>query len=271
MISSSSENPTTLTVSVSESPITTTSTVSDVTTTQTLATQSTTTTSSTAATVSVETTTDNVDQSTSSENEKVSTTQTTPGSPVVATNDNGGITSEETDTTTIKDDVVPTIAQIGTKNSGSVIIGVTIVVALLVVTGIAVAIIVAVIFKKHGKNIGTYSLPGKKPQSNRRMNIPSNGVGKFSEFCVVLVIHMNPCLSDNLTYDVGFHNPGTLDSSFNLYDDVTNSVSVSRGEGNYFELAESGFSNQTYESVTAEIYSELSAAHTTDTQVGSEI
>ena len=271
MISSSSENPTTLTVSVSESPITTTSTVSDDTTTQTVATQSTTSTSSTTATVDIETT-DTIDQSTSSESETVSTTQTTPGSPVVATNDNGGITSEETDTTTIKDDVVPTIAQIGTKNSGSVIIGVTIVVALLVVTGIAVAIIVAVIFKKHGKNIGTYSLPGKKPQSNRRMNIPSNGVGKFSEFCVVLVIHMNPCLSDNLTYyDVGFHNPGTLDSSFNLYDNVTNSVSVSRGEGNYFELAESGFSNQTYESVTAGIYSELSAAHTTDTQVGSEI
>ena len=82
---------------------------------------------------------------------------------------------------------------------------------------------------------------------------------------------MNLCLSDNLTYDVGFHNPGTLDSSFNLYDDVTNSVTVNRGEGNYFELAESGFSNWTYESVTAGMYSELSAAHTTDTQVGSEI
>ena len=70
-------------------------------------------------------------------------------------------------------------------------------------------------------------------------------------------------------YDVGFHNPGTLDSSINLYEDVTNSVTVSAGEGNYFELAESGFTNQTYESVNdAGIYSELSAAHTSDTQVG---
>ena len=88
---------------------------------------------------------------------------------------------------------------------------------------------------------------------------------------VVLVLLMNLCLSDNLTYDVGFHNPGTLDSSFNLYDDVTNSVTVNRGKGNYFELAKSGFSNRTYESVTAGTYSELSAAHTTDTQVGSEV
>ena len=81
---------------------------------------------------------------------------------------------------------------------------------------------------------------------------------------------MNPLISDNLTYDVGFRNPGTLDSSFNLYDDVTNSVSVSTGEGNYFELAESGFSNLTYESVNAAgIYSELTAEHSTDTQVRS--
>ena len=63
-------------------------------------------------------------------------------------------------------------------------------------------------------------------------------------------------------YDVGFHNLGTLDFSINLFEDVTNSVTVSTGEGNYFELAESGFSNQTYESVNdAGIYSELSAAH----------
>ena len=70
-------------------------------------------------------------------------------------------------------------------------------------------------------------------------------------------------------YDVGFYNPGTLDSSINLYEDVTNSVTVSTGEGNYFELAELGFTNQTNESVNdAGIYSELSAAHTSDTQVG---
>ena len=72
-------------------------------------------------------------------------------------------------------------------------------------------------------------------------------------------------------YDVGFHNPGTLDSSINLYENVTNSVTVhvSTGEGNYFELAESDFINQTYESVNAAgIYSELSAANTSDTQVG---
>ena len=70
-------------------------------------------------------------------------------------------------------------------------------------------------------------------------------------------------------YDVGFHNPGTLDSSINLYENITNSVTVSTGEGNYFELAESGFVNQTYESGNAAgIYSELSAANTSDTQVG---
>ena len=70
-------------------------------------------------------------------------------------------------------------------------------------------------------------------------------------------------------YDAGFHNPGTLDSSFNLYDDVANSLTVSTGEGNYFELAESGVSNLTYESVNAAgIYSELSAAHSTDAKVG---
>ena len=72
-------------------------------------------------------------------------------------------------------------------------------------------------------------------------------------------------------YDVGFHNPGTLDSSINLYagENVINSVTVSTGEGNYFELAESGFINQTYESVNAAgIYSELSATNTSDTQVG---
>ena len=70
-------------------------------------------------------------------------------------------------------------------------------------------------------------------------------------------------------YNVGFHNPGTPDSSINLYEDVTNSVAVSAGEGNYFELAESGFTNQTYESVNnAGIYSEISAAHTSNTQVG---
>ena len=70
-------------------------------------------------------------------------------------------------------------------------------------------------------------------------------------------------------YSVGFYNPGTLDSSINLYEDVTNSVTVSAGEGNYFELAESGFTNQTNESMNdAGIYSELSAAHTSDTQVG---
>ena len=51
-----------------------------------------------------------------------------------------------------------------------------------------------------------------------------------------------------------------------MYDDLTRSVNT--GEGNYFELAASGLSN-TYESVTAGVYSELSAAYSTtdDTKV----
>ena len=85
-----------------------------------------------------------------------------------------------------------------------------------------------------------------------------------------IVLHMNSLFPDNLTYDVGFHNPGSLDSSFNLYDDVANATTASgTGEGNYFEVTESGFSNLTYESVNAGgVYSELSAAHMSDTQVG---
>ena len=51
-----------------------------------------------------------------------------------------------------------------------------------------------------------------------------------------------------------------------MYDDLTRSVNT--GEGNYFELDASGLSN-TYESVTAGVYSELSAAYSTtdDTKV----
>ena len=81
---------------------------------------------------------------------------------------------------------------------------------------------------------------------------------------------MNPLFPENLTYDIGFHNPGSLDSSFNLYDDVANAATASgTGEGNYFEITESGFSNLTYESVNAGgVYSELSAANMSDTQVG---
>ena len=74
-------------------------------------------------------------------------------------------------------------------------------------------------------------------------------------------------LADNLTYGTGFSNPEALDTSVGLYDDLTRSVNT--GEGNYFELATSGLSN-TYESVTAGVYSELSAVYsTTDTQVRS--
>ena len=49
---------------------------------------------------------------------------------------------------------------------------------------------------------------------------------------------IKPTLVDNLTYGVGFHNPGALDTSVSLYDDLTKSMST--GEGNYFELAASG-------------------------------
>ena len=65
---------------------------------------------------------------------------------------------------------------------------------------------------------------------------------------------------------MGFHNPEAVDTSVSLCDDLTKSVSAA--EGNYFELAASGLSN-TYESVTAGVYSELSAACITDTQVRS--
>ena len=83
------------------------------------------------------------------------------------------------------------------------------------------------------------------------------------------MIHANPLFPDNLTYDVGFHNKGGLDSNFSLYDDVANATTTSgTGEGNYFEMTESEFSNLTYESVNAGgVYSKLSAAHMSDIQV----
>ena len=80
----------------------------------------------------------------------------------------------------------------------------------------------------------------------------------------------NPLFPDNLTYDIEFHNKGGLDSNFSLHDDVANAITTSgTGEGNYFEMTESGFSNRMYESVNAGgVYLELSAAHMSDTQVG---
>ena len=65
---------------------------------------------------------------------------------------------------------------------------------------------------------------------------------------------------------MGFHNPGATDTRGGVYDDLTRSANT--GEGNYFELAASGLSN-TYESVTAGVYSELSVAYSTtdDTKV----
>ena len=69
--------------------------------------------------------------------------------------------------------------------------------------------------------------------------------------------------SDNLTYGAAFSNPGALDAS---YEDDTNVKSVNTGdEGNYYELAESTFSN-TYESVTTGPYSEVKTTHKTDMQ-----
>jgi hypothetical protein len=89
-------------------------------------------------------------------------------------------TSAEIDTTMIKNDDISTIAQISAQSKGSVdlktIIGVIIAVVLSIIAGLVVAIIVAIIIKKRGKNIGGYSLPGKKPQSNGT----ANGVGRSS-------------------------------------------------------------------------------------------
>lgn len=52
-----------------------------------------------------------------------------------------------------------------------------------------------------------------------------------------------------------------------MYEDVVNSKSVNTGnEGNYCELAESTFS-ETYESLTAEPYSEVMTPRKSDMQV----
>ena len=147
-----------------------------------------TTTESIASTAYIATTTAQVDQFTTSKSKTVSTIQATPVALATTMISIDETTSAETDAVMTRDDVVSTIAQIGTQNSGSVdlkiIIGVTIVVVLLVITGIVVATIVAVFFKKRGKSVGTYSLPGKKSQSNGTVNIASNGVGKSNDlFC----------------------------------------------------------------------------------------
>ena len=189
-------------------------------------------------------------------------------------------TSVTWSTSATSDDAISTKAQINVQNRGTsdrkIIIGVTIFITLSIITGILVIIIVTVIiFKTRGKRFGRYSPVNKRSRSNGTVKTASNGVGKLIYWLSVLCSFSTLIIyvSDNLTYDVGFHSPGTLNSDFILYDDVANSVTVNTGEGNYFELAESGFSNRTYESVTAgvDLYSELSAAHTTDTQVRSEI
>ena len=104
-----------------------------------------------------------------------SITTTPQATPTLSSDES---TSTETDTARIKDDAISTVAaQISAqKNTSQIIIGVTIVVILLIVTGLVVAIIVAVIFKKRGKS--GYSLPDKKPKSNRTAEIVPNGVGK---------------------------------------------------------------------------------------------
>ena len=82
--------------------------------------------------------------------------------------------------------------------------------------------------------------------------------------CVHCCEHNYTFISDNLTYGAGFSNPGALDASYNTYDE-TNLKSVNTGEeGNYYELAESTFSN-TYESVTGP-YSEVMTPHKSDMQ-----
>ena len=88
------------------------------------------------------------------------------------------------DTTMIKsttDDAVSTVAQNSAQNSGTadlkIIVGVAVVIALLI-TGIAVFIIMVVIFKKRGKSVGVYSPPDKQPQSNGTVKITPDGVGE---------------------------------------------------------------------------------------------
>ena len=62
---------------------------------------------------------------------------------------------------------------------------------------------------------------------------------------------------DNITYDSGFTNPGaSLDASYSMYDQVTKVEDSPTGEGNYCMLEESTFSD-TYESVSADTYSEV--------------
>lgn len=132
----------------------------------------TTATSSTAASTAMVTMV-SVDQLTSSESETMNSVQTELAvATSLSTSDNHGvITSVESDTTE---------RQSSAQNSGSTdfVIGVTVVVVLLIIAGVAVAIIVAVVFKKRGKSFGGYSLPGKKPKSNGTVERVPNGVGK---------------------------------------------------------------------------------------------
>ena len=111
-------------------------------------------------------------------------TTTTPDTTTTTVDDITSIATKATDTMMIEsttDDAASTItvAQISAQNSGTpVIIGVTVIVALLVVTGIAVLIIMLVIFKKCGKSVGAYSPPDKQPQSNGTVKITPDGVGE---------------------------------------------------------------------------------------------
>ena len=83
-------------------------------------------------------------------------------------------------------------APAGGKLGTEAIVGIVIVVALLVVVGI-IAVIVVVIFKKHhGKKVGWYSPPGRKPSDNTAQ-ITANGIGKsciyFAYAFIVVNLH----------------------------------------------------------------------------------
>ena len=135
--------------------------------------------SQTIGTMTVEPTTEQP-MTTTSEGSTATTTMQNdqPTTQAATTLSSDESTSAGIDTTMIKDDVISTIAP---KSAGSVdlktIIGVIISAVLLIVTGLVVAIIVAINFKRRGKRIGGYSFPGKITQSNEI----ANGVGKSSD------------------------------------------------------------------------------------------
>ena len=84
--------------------------------------------------------------------------------------------------------------------------------------------------------------------------------------------------SDNLTYGIGFTNPGHLDVAFcSTYDEIKTShdiiienTDVGNYQSNYYELTEATSSNNTCEALPTGIYSEVGAPRKPEMEVSSE-